>query len=187
MIGAIEKKRLDNIATWMIPITQTNLPNILRGVFHMDGNPLPDECITFYNIEWDMQTRSLVLPVFAPLQWTFHNSVRGWILLIAIQVIQLTYKIQFEDETLQQAQITPFTFGLPVPKWIIALTMIQDKNSNDRNTWQRKNVWFGGLSRVGEYTLRRVVDENGRHTPAFNDMLTSSPNECLVIVRNEKI
>jgi hypothetical protein len=182
MIGAIAKKQLDNIETWMIPNKQTNLPTVLKGIFHMDGNPLPDECITFYNLEWDVQTRSLVIPVFAPVQWTFHNSIRGWLLLFFVQVAQVTYKIQFDD-TLQQAQITPFGFGLPIPKWIVSLTLSQDKGSSNGDTWQRKNFWFGGISRAGEYTLRRVVDENGRHTPAFNNMLATSPNECLVIIK----
>ncbi|MUG94339.1 hypothetical protein F7734_18940 [Scytonema sp. UIC 10036] len=187
MIGAIAQKQLDNIATWMIPIKQTNLPTVLRGIFHMDGNPLPDECITFYNLEWDTQTRSLVIPVFGPVQWTFHNSIFGWILLRSAELSQFKYKIQFDDETLQQAQIIPFAFGLPIPKWIVALTLSQDKDSSNGDTWQRKNFWFGGISRAGEYTLRRIVDENGRHTPAFNNMLTTSPNECLVITRDEKI
>ncbi len=57
MIASIEKKQLDNIATWMIPITETNLPSLLKGVFFMDGNPLPDDCITMYNLEWDKDPR----------------------------------------------------------------------------------------------------------------------------------
>ncbi|KYC38119.1 hypothetical protein WA1_37860 [Scytonema hofmannii PCC 7110] len=183
MIGAIEKKQLDNIATWMIPVKQTNLPTVLKGVFFMDGNPLPDDCITMYNLEWDTETRSFVLPVFAPVQWTFHNSILGWILLRSAQLTQFQYKFQFDDETLQRAQITPFAFGLPIPKWIVDLTMIQDKDSNNGDIWQRKNVWFGGIPRIGEYTLRRVVDEDGRYTPAFNDMLTLVQNECLAIAR----
>ncbi len=186
MIGAIEKKQLDNIATWMIPLKQTNLPTVLKGVFFMDGNPLPDDCITMYNLEWDTQTRSLVLPVFAPVQWTFHNSILGWILLRSAQLTQFEYKIQFDDETLQRSQVIPFAFGLPIPRWIVDATMCQDENSKNGDTWQRKNVWFGGIPRIGEYTLRRVVDEDGRYTPAFNDMLTLVQNECLVIARTEK-
>ncbi|WP_341524530.1 hypothetical protein WKK05_17990 [Nostoc sp. UHCC 0302] len=186
MAESIEKKQLNNIATWMLPITPTNLPAVLRGVFFMDGNPLPDTCITMYNLEWDTQNQTLFLPVFAPLQWTFHNSISGWILLQLVELFQVTYKIQFEDATLQQAQVIPFLLGVPVPSWIVSFTMSQDKNSNNGDIWQRKNLWFGGLSRAGEYTLRRVVDEYGRYTPAFNDMLTRVPNECLVIAKSSQ-
>ncbi|WP_298906980.1 hypothetical protein [uncultured Nostoc sp.] len=186
MAELIEKKQLNNIATWMIPIKQTNLPSVLKGVFFLDGNPLPDTCITMYNLEWDTQKRSLDLPVFAPLQWTFHNSIGGWILLHLIQWFKVTYKIQFTDETLQQAQIIPFLLGIEISTSIVSFTMSQDKNSPNGDIWHRKNVWFGGFSRAGEYTLRKVVDEGGRYTPAFNNMLTRVPNECLVIARNSK-
>jgi hypothetical protein len=186
MIASIEKKQLDNIATWMIPITETNLPSPLKGVFFMDGNPLPDDCITMYNLEWDKQNLSLVLPVFAPVQWTFHNSILGWLLLIGAQLARFTYKIQFEDETLQRSQIIAFTFGLQIPKWILDFTMIQDENSKNGDLWQRKNVFFGVIPGIGDYILRKVVDEEGKYTPAFKDMLTKVKNDCLVIVRDSK-
>ncbi|MBW4562794.1 MAG: hypothetical protein KME32_16920 [Mojavia pulchra JT2-VF2] len=186
MAEAIEKKQLENIATWMIPIQETNLPPALKGVFFMDGNPLPDDCITMYNLEWDAQNQSLVLPVFAPVQWTFHNSILGWLLLRAAQLSRFAYKIQFEDEMLQQAQIIPFTFGLKIPRWIVNLTMSQDENSKNGDIWKRRNVWFGGIPRIGEYTLRRIVDEDGNYTPAFKDMLAKVQNDCLVIVNNSK-
>ncbi len=184
MIESIEKKQLDNIATWMIPIAETNLPTPLKGVFFLDGNPLPDTCITMYNLEWDTQTLSLVLPVFAPVQWTFHNSIAGWLLLIGAQLARFTYKIQFEDETLLQAQIIAFAFGLSIPRWIANFTMSQDENSKNGEIWQRKNVFFGVITGIGNYTLRKIVDEDGQYTPAFKDMLTKVQNECLVIARN---
>ncbi len=186
MTELIDKKQLNNIATWMIPIKQTNLPSILKGVFFLDGNRLPDTCITMYNLEWDTHNRALVLPVFAPLQWTFHNSIPGWILLRLVQWFEVSYKIQFEDESLQQAQIIPILLGIPISTSIVNFTMSQDKNSLNGDIWHRKNLWFGGLSRAGEYTLRRVVDEDGHYTPAFNDMLPRVPNECLVIGINSK-
>jgi hypothetical protein len=119
MTETIEKKRLDNIATWMTSVKRTNLPSVLKGVFFMDGNPLPDTCITMYNLEWDSQNLTLFLPVFGTLQWTFHDSIAGLILLRAAQLAQFTYKIQFEDDTLQKADIVPLALGLPIPNWIV--------------------------------------------------------------------
>lgn len=184
MIGSIENRQLDNIATWMIPIQQTNLPTVLKGVFFLDGNPLPDDCITMYNLEWDTQQLSLMLPVFAPLQWTFHRSILGWLLLSSVQLTQLKYQLQFEDETLLRSQVIPWVLGVRIPEWIIDATLCRAENSDNGDTWYRKNSWFGGISNVGEYTLRRIVDEDGRYTPAFNEMLAKAPNECLVVARN---
>ncbi|MBE9216225.1 hypothetical protein IQ247_26790 [Plectonema cf. radiosum LEGE 06105] len=180
----IEKKQLDNIATWMKPVKETNLPSILKGVFFMDGNPLPDDCITMYNLEWDAQNNTLFLPVFGQLQWTFHNSIQGRLLLISSWLSQFTYKIQFEDDTLKKSQIIPLSFGIPIPRWIVDATMCQDENSHNGDTWKRKNLWFGAIPRFADYTLRRIVDENGNYTTAFKDMLAKVENECLVIARN---
>ncbi|BAY09423.1 hypothetical protein [Calothrix sp. NIES-2098] len=186
MNQSIEKKQLDNIATWMLQIAETKLPTPLKGVFFMDGNPLPDTCITMYNLEWDTQNLSLVLPVYGPVQWTFHDSLPGFLLLVGAQLSRFTYKIQFEDATLKRSQIIPFAFGLQIPQWLANFTMTQDENSQNGETWQRQNVWLGFITGFGDYTLRKVVDEDGRYTPAFNDMLAKAPNECLVIVSNSK-
>lgn len=183
MLGSIEKKQLDDIATWMVSIEQTDLPDVLKGVFFMDGNPLPDYCITFYNLKWDHQTQSLVLPVYGPVQWSFHSSLAGWLLLRGAQITRFTYIVQFDDETLQRAQITPVAFGIPVPKWIVNAMMWRDETNPNGDIWHRKNRWFGGYLRIGEYVLRRVVDGNSQYTPAFEDMLTKVRSECLVVSR----
>ncbi|NES99089.1 MAG: hypothetical protein F6K61_00645 [Sphaerospermopsis sp. SIO1G1] len=180
----IQNQKLDQIATWMKPVKETNLPDVLKGVFFMDGNPLPDDCITMYNLDWNIETNSLVLPVFAPLQWTFHQTISGSILLNLVRIIQFKYKIEFSDAHLKNGQITPFIFGIKVPKYIINATIYRDENSQGE-IWQRKNLWFGGFFRLGEYVLRRIVDENGNYTPAFHQMLNQVNNDCLVIVDDQ--
>ncbi len=176
----IEIRRLDAIATWMKAFKTTNLPEVLKGVFFMDGNPLPDHCITMYNVDWDSQTRTLLLPVSAPIQWTFHRSIPGWILLRGAQLFRFTYKITFADDSLEQARLIPLFLGIPIPTWIVNPIMSRETNSNG-DIWARKNFWFGGVLRVGEYTLRRVVNAEGEYTPAFTDMLTKVADECLII------
>ncbi|MEM7579160.1 MAG: hypothetical protein ACFB02_21890 [Mastigocoleus sp.] len=181
----IEKKQFQNIATWMKPVKETNLPDILKGVFFMDGNPLPDDCITMYNLEWDAENKALSLPVFGEAQWTFHTSIGGRILLIGSWLARFTYTIQFEDEAeegkLRRSQIIPFAFGIRIPKWIINPTMCQEKDSENGDTWARTNIWFGIIPRIGNYTLRRIVNEDGSYTPAFKDMLSVVDEECLIV------
>lgn len=185
MTTAVVSQKFEDIATWMTSTQVTNLPSVLKGVFFMDGNPLPDDCITMYNLEWDEAMNCLILPVTGPAQWTFHRTFLGWILLWVAKLAGFRYKIQFEDNDLKMAQITPIAFGITVPRWIINATMCQDENAQNGELWQRKNIWFGGLPRVGEYVLRRVVDENGQHTPAFQEMLSKVDAECLVLVHSE--
>ena len=181
MTSSVVAQKFENIARWMTSTEPTNLPGVLKGVFFMDGNPLPDDCITMYNQEWDAEEKSLILPVTAPTQWTFHRTFLGWVLLRAAQIAGFRYKVQFQDDELKMAQVTPITFGIPVPRWVIDATMCLDETAQNGDIWQRKNVWFGGFPRVGEYVLRRIVDENGQYTPAFQEMLKKVDPECLVV------
>ena len=181
MTLTIEQKQFSNIATWMKSNQETKLPDTLQGVFFMDGNPLPDDCITMYNLEWDAQNLTLFLPVFGKVQWTFQPLIQGRILLFGAWLTRFTYKIEFEDETLMRAQITPFGFGIPFPRWIIDATMHQEENSQNGDIWKRENIWLGGASRMGGYTLRRIVDKDGNYTPAFSDMLSTINYQLLTV------
>ncbi|NJL63447.1 MAG: hypothetical protein HC903_18475 [Methylacidiphilales bacterium] len=183
MNETIEKRKLNDIATWMISVRETGLPDILKGVFFMDGNPLPDTCMTMYNVEWDSKNMSLFIPVSGLVQWTFHNSIPGWLLVRAAQISKFGYQMKFDDAALQSAQIIPFVFGFPIPKWIFDLTMYQIGDSMNGDTWKRENLWFGGSLRVGEYILRRVVNADLSYTSDFKDMLNKAPNVCLIVVR----
>lgn len=174
-------KKLNDIATWMGPLEPTLLPEVLRGIFFMDGNPLPDHCLTMHRLEWNEKTLSLIIPVAAPLQWTFHHTLWGRALLLGAYISRFRYKVQFEDESLQQAQVIPISFGIPVPKWMVNATMLRDDQAPKGEVWLRKNIWFGGLPRVGEYVMRRVVDEKGEYTPAFDEMLKKVDPDCWVV------
>ncbi len=184
MTGSVVAQKFEDIATWMTSTRPTNLPSVLKGVFFMDGNPLPDDCITMYNLEWDETMKSLTIPVTGSIQWTFHRTFLGWLLLRGAQIARFRYKVQFEDDDLKAAQVIPIAFGLPIPRLIVNATLCRDENAQNGDRWLRKNIWFGGIPRVGEYTLRRVVDENGQHTPAFQDMLSKVNPDCLVLVQD---
>jgi len=45
----IEKKQLKDIANWMKVENLAELPEVLQGIFFMDGNVLPDDCLTMYS------------------------------------------------------------------------------------------------------------------------------------------
>lgn len=176
----IKQQQLSNIATWMTGEESKDLPEVLQGLFFMDGNPLPDDCITMYNSQWDAKNLTLLLQVFAPIQWTFHDSIAGRLLIYFVKLFRVTYEFHFDDETLKSAHIIPILLGFKVPKILANFLIVQDENTPNGDIWYRKNMLFG-FSSSGGYTLRRIVNKNGDYTPAFSNMLSKVNNDCLVI------
>ena len=44
--STIEERRFDDIQTWMSTGQGTNLPEVLQGIYFMDGNKLAEDCLT---------------------------------------------------------------------------------------------------------------------------------------------
>lgn len=179
----IEKKQIKDIATWMQVEHPTELPEVLQGIFFMDGNGLPDYCLTMQSAEWNPENLTLLLRVFDPIIWSFHSSPAGRMLLHFVHFSRFTYLFRFSDETLQHAHITPIVFGFSVPQWIVDFLIDRDPNTPNGDIWYRKNSFFGGPADSG-YVLRRVVDKNGDRTPAFQDMLSKVDDDCLIIAKD---
>ncbi|MGK7920098.1 MAG: hypothetical protein AB4080_08860 [Trichodesmium sp.] len=180
----IQKQQLSNIATWMTGQDPKDLPEVLQGVFFMDGNSLPDDCINMYNSEWDSENLTLSLRVFAPIQWTFHDSIPGIFLIYSIKLFRITYEFHFDDENLKRADIIPILLGFRIPKFLLKFLIERDDNTPNGDIWYRRNVLFGSYP-GGGYTLRRIVDRNGEYLmPAFSDMLSKVNNDCLVITQD---
>ena len=176
----IEKKQVKDIATWMQVEHPTELPEVLEGVFFMDGNGLPDDCLTMYSSEWNADNLTLLLRVFDPVIWTFHSSTAGRMLLHFVKFARFTYLFRFSDATLQHGHITPIVFGWSVPQWLVDFLIDRDPNSPNGDIWYRTNSFFGRPPDSG-YTLRRIVDKDGNYTPAFQDMLSKVDSDCLII------
>ena len=66
----IEQKQIKDIATWMQVEQPAQLPEVLEGIFFMDGNVLPDYCITMQSAEWNADNLTLLLRVFDPVIWS---------------------------------------------------------------------------------------------------------------------
>ncbi len=178
----IEKKQLKDIATWMQVEHPAELPEVLEGIFFMDGNGLPDDCLTMYSSEWNADNLTLVLRVFDPVIWTFHSSTAGRMLLHFVKFARFTYLFRFSDATLQHGHITPIVFGWSVPQWLVDFLIDQAPNTPNGDIWYRRNSFFGRPPDSG-YTLRRVVDKNGNHTSAFEEMLSKVDSDCLIIAK----
>ena len=178
---SIEKQQFTNIATWMKSDIPKEIPEVLQGVFFMDGNPLPDDCISLEGGKWRENTLTLTLPIFAPRQWTFHVSVGGFLLLNFVRLAQIVYEINFEDETLVNAQIIPVVWGWRVPTFLANFTMMRSPDDIDGKIWIRKSSWLGGIIPPSSYILTKIVDKEGNYLDAFQDMLLDVADDCLVI------
>ena len=165
----------ENLANLLSEEKTNDLPEILQGVFFMDGNPLPDDFIKFEGAQWDKTNKILKLPVFGPLQWTFTNSASGRLLLYSAKLTSTIYEIHFDD-SFQGAQITPIILGLRIPKWLVEFSLVQI----NENTWDRNNSWLGGLFDNFGYTLRKILDGNGQPTSEFAGVESKIPQEFLV-------
>ncbi len=176
----IEKKQIKDIAIWMQVEYPTELPEILNGIFFMDGNGLPDYCLTMQSADWNVENLTLLLRVFDPIIWSFHSSIAGRILLQFVNFARVTYLFRFTDTTLQHAHITPILFGWSVPRQMIDFSIDLDPNTPNGDIWYRRNSFFGGPADSG-YILRRVVDKNGNQIPAFENMLSKIDDDCLII------
>ncbi|MBW3585530.1 MAG: hypothetical protein KY448_06690 [Cyanobacteria bacterium 0813] len=178
----IEKKQLKDIPNWMKVEHPAELPEVLQGILFMDGNGLPDHCLTMYSSEWNAENLTLLLRVFDPVIWTFHSSTAGRLLLHFVKLARFTYLFRFSDATLQHGHITPIMFGWSVPEWLVDFVIYRDPNSPNGEIWHRRNSFFGRPPNSG-YTLRRVVDKDGNHTSAFPDMLSKVDSDCLIIAK----
>ncbi len=178
----IEEKQLKDIANWMKVEHPAELPEVLQGIFFMDGNVLPDDCLTMYSSDWNAEQLTLLLRVFDPVIWTFYSSMAGRMLLYLVKFSRCTYLFRFSDATLQHGHITPIVFGLSVPPWIMDFLIDRDPSTPNGDIWYRRNSFFGRLADSG-YTLRRIVDKDGNYTSAFPDMLSKVDSDCLIIAK----
>lgn len=179
---SIKTEQLKEIATWMVVEQPTKLPEVLQGIFFMDGNGEPDSCLTMHGAAWNADSLTLVLPVFAPMIWAFNASAAGRRGIHFVKFTRLTYAIRFEDDTLQRAHIAPILFGWQIPQWLMDFLMYRDLDDLEGAVWHRQNVLLQRWTR-GEYTLRRVVDRNGKPTSVFAEMLSKVDSDCLVIAK----
>ena len=183
----IEERRFDDIQTWMSTGQGTNLPEVLQGIYFMDGNKLPEDCVTLNaSASWNPEILTLSIRVCDPFQWTFESSPAGRKLLQQNKSQRLLIKIRFQDDTLRRADVIPLFYGIKLPRWILGFEMNQSEDSVDGMTWYRKNNGFFGLIPLGGYVLRKIVDKNGKKTPAFNDMFAKVQETCIVVTKSNK-
>lgn len=179
----VEQRQFKDIGIWMLAGKRAAVPDVLHGVFFMDGNDAAEDCWTFQGVAWNADTRTAVLPMLAHLQWTYEDSTDGRRLLFITKFLCNRIEVKFEDETLKKATVTPIFWGFfRVPGWIRELVLIRAEDDTNGDTWTRRTTGLFRRKQVFGYTLRRILTGAGQPTPAFEDMLAKLPESCLVNV-----
>ena len=170
----------DLVPTLMVPGSDADgLPERLQGIFWMDGNPNPDELISFANSNWNEEDKTLAIKVYGPDVWSWHNDIAGRGLYELLLATELTYEFKFSDD-LTLMDITPVIniagHRLSPPEFLVKFG---SRYINDK-LWLRDSAFLG--RDVGSYNLRRVIDQNGvRDEKVWADYMKQAPKSAFVI------
>ena len=155
-------------------------PALLSGLWWMDGNPLPDEVLSFADAPWDGARRQTRIVVYDQGVWTWHASLPGRALYRAVQGVRLVYELHFDD-ALSFVEIKPLVelgkVRVAIPDWLVRLTA---KRVED-GIWLRYS--YALRVHVHTYALRRIVRADGTREPAFADYVAQAPARGLVAER----
>lgn len=156
----------------------TKTPKNLRGLWWMDGNPLADKIISFTNEFKDTKNKKgeitghkFVVPVYDQGVWVWDDTDKGRFLYKLVNDVKLTYQAEFnKDYTF--GQVTPYVkpfVGTPhkVPPSVLVDFTLTQKTPNE---WSRDSTLLGTSH---TYRLRQIVDENGKHLPAWDEFIVS--------------
>jgi hypothetical protein len=125
------------------------LPEVLQGIFFMDGNVLPDDCLTVYSSDWNADQLTLLLRVFDPAIWTFNSSMGGRMLVYLVKFSRFTYLFRFSDATLQHGHITPIVFEWSVPQHSSQVKDVWQMSRGFEKRLEKKLVRTSPLFRKG--------------------------------------
>jgi len=158
---------------------ETEVPERLRGVFYMRNNPMGDDLVCFQRGAWDEATLSLTLPVYTPLTWTFKRQLVNFILLMAVQLVQYRYVLQFKDSTLTDADIRLKILCFTMPTCLMHFGMADVSESLDGSLWERWSSICG--IPVISYWVERILCKNGWHTEYMQHVKKEVPDKCIVV------
>eukprot|EP00405_Crypthecodinium_cohnii_P048002 CAMPEP_0206588738 /NCGR_PEP_ID=MMETSP0325_2-20121206/38478_1 /ASSEMBLY_ACC=CAM_ASM_000347 /TAXON_ID=2866 /ORGANISM="Crypthecodinium cohnii, Strain Seligo" /LENGTH=290 /DNA_ID=CAMNT_0054097107 /DNA_START=168 /DNA_END=1037 /DNA_ORIENTATION=- len=149
-----------------------NLPDSMKGVFWMEGNAAPELLITMEGSEYDEERKELRIMSGAPLNWSYNTGKAGWIYWAFLRFSYLLcarLRVRFDPECLQ-ADMPLYLFScIWAPMGMVWTMKYVSDGVWERNInlyWKPKKKW-----NKGSYTLRRVIDADGRETPAFAEMM----------------
>ncbi len=73
-------------------------PDSLQGVWWMNGNPLPDDVLSFANAKFSAEQERMLIAVGGARNWTFHPSSFGNILANAVDGLKIVYDVDLSED-----------------------------------------------------------------------------------------
>ncbi|MCX6129895.1 MAG: hypothetical protein NTX25_12650 [Proteobacteria bacterium] len=170
-------------------------PEKLQGLWWMDGNPLPDEVVSFAGAKWQKsyENGQLVgyetyIAVYQQGIWSWHDSFLGRTLYKLALDTKLTYHFKFNLD-FSHSVVTPIlTPTADSAELEIPQSMLLDFTMNmvNKNEYSRDSILFG---QPASYRFRRIVDAEGRRLSTFNEFLSKLevPNALLPYCESNQV
>lgn len=159
------------------------LPRKLQGVFWMSTNAAPELLASIDGSYWDEERLMVNLDAGSTYNWTYSNNLIGWMYWLALRVsffFCAEMKMSF-NEDITEARMPLYICGCCDDGercdgiWLpTGMVWKMKQDPNDPNAWDREIYLYCSPSKVwefGSYRLIRIIDENGRRLPAYEEML----------------
>lgn len=159
---------------------QPDFPEKLQGLWWMDGNPLPDNVVSFAAASFDPNTRILTLPVYAPGTVSFDDSREGRLALAAVQTLKYHYEIEFNDDLTFGRLTTVLGVGALAVHAPVVLTDYVMEELQD-GLWIRKSKLL--TKPVASHNFTRIVRGDGTKEAVFERYLKEAAQEQIILSR----
>lgn len=170
----------DELIEHMVPGSDaTGTPAPLQGLWWMDGNPLPDEIVSFAGTQFTAIEKNgtvvgyeAATPVYDQGAWSWHDSREGKGLHQLALKLRAVYRMVFNAD-FTQGEITPVISVLPgpqkteIPQSLVLKFSLRQVSPVE---YSRDSIIAG---RSSQYRFRQIVDGEGQILPAYADYLAS--------------
>lgn len=178
---AIIRDWFNESSSWSAALRQrqsetAGVPTNMRGIWWMEGNPLPSTLVTNAHSVWDAATRSLTFDVGGPA-WIEAATRAGLNSLNAAAGFGYRYRIEFEDNSYERARIVPMygeretVFSRLVDR-ILNFKLVYRSRVDGEPAWERVSGSLGIRPSGGNYRMRQVIDADGKpRAEALRDLI----------------
>jgi|GEM_PF-3813733 hypothetical protein len=139
-----------------------NVPRSLRGIWWMDGNPVPEVILSFGDASFSLETRTVLNPFNGRNGYLFSSSILGRLWHEITNILNGQILLQFPLETaIEQPRAGDTMYVDPILKGFGELNTNWPTTYVNDTHWRRDTQDFC-------YNLRQIVDENGKKLPAYD-------------------
>ena len=190
-----------DVVNWMpalLPDAEAEIPEALRGIWYMDGNPEAEELACLNGMRYDSKTRVARGRPWTGPGWTYdppppnsrgHRTWRGIQAMFGIATCRPGLIFRFDDALRSAAMTLTFTpvccpcvlcetaYCCFVPRWFLDLSLDHGIDDHGIDNWHRKTTFCRGTCcEVSEsYILRKIVTNGDKVQPNYDEMIREVP------------